>query len=116
MEKPKTFYIRQIVISVLAILWGIRLAGFLLYRILMTGKDDRFDEIRNNFLSFAGFWVFQMVWVWTVSLPVTLVNSPRLSLSALGGSDAPFGSPTDIIGIVFFGVGLITEAGKYELT
>ena len=45
--------------------WGARLSGFLLFRILKTGKDDRFDDMRDKFFSFLGFWVFQMFWVWT---------------------------------------------------
>ncbi len=45
--------------------WGLRLSGFLLFRILKTGKDDRFDDKRDKFFPFLGFWVAQMVWVWT---------------------------------------------------
>jgi steroid 5-alpha reductase family enzyme len=35
----------------------------------------RFDEMRSNFFSFLGFWVFQMLWVWLVSLPNIFLNS-----------------------------------------
>lgn len=41
--------------------WGARLSGFLLFRIIKTGKDDRFDDKRDKFFPFLGFWVFQMV-------------------------------------------------------
>ena len=44
-------------------LWGVRLSGFLLFRIIKTGKDDRFDDKRDKFFPFLGFWVFQMLWV-----------------------------------------------------
>ena len=48
---------RNIVISLLIMVWGARLSGFLLFRILKTGKDDRFDDKRDKFWSFLGFWV-----------------------------------------------------------
>lgn len=35
-------------------------AGFLLYRVIKMGKDDRFDGTRDKFLKFLGFWVFQV--------------------------------------------------------
>ena len=54
---------RQIVASIFIMLWGARLSGFLLFRIIKTGKDDRFDDKRDKFFSFLGFWVFQMIWV-----------------------------------------------------
>ncbi|CAM9122952.1 unnamed protein product [Phaeothamnion confervicola] len=51
---------RQVVVTVLVCLWSVRLAAYLLYRILKIGKDDRFDETRENCLKFAGFWIYQM--------------------------------------------------------
>ena len=73
------------------------------------GKDKRFDDRRENFWAFLVFWVFQMIWVWVVSLPVTVLNAFPWDT---GLPDLPaFGTATDIIGIVFFGVGLIIEAG-----
>ena len=60
--------------TIAVILWGLRLSGYLFYRILMIGEDKRFDGMRENCLKFLGFWVFQMMWVWIVSLPVTFVN------------------------------------------
>lgn len=54
---------RQIVVSLFIMVWGLRLSGFLLFRILKTGKDDRFDDKRDKFFPFLGFWMFQMIWV-----------------------------------------------------
>lgn len=48
---------RNIVVSLFIMVWGARLSGFLLFRILKTGKDDRFDDKRDKFWSFLGFWV-----------------------------------------------------------
>jgi steroid 5-alpha reductase family enzyme len=52
--------------SVLVMIWSARLAGFLLFRVLKTGSDTRFDEMRSHFFRFAGFWAGQILWVWVV--------------------------------------------------
>lgn len=95
-------------------LWSLRLSGFLLFRIIKTGKDDRFDDKRDKFWSFLGFWVFQMVWVWTVSLPVTLLNSPNITRYP----QPSFGSGSDIAGVIFWTIGFfmetISDAQKYR--
>lgn len=88
--------------------WGLRLSAFLLFRIIKTGKDDRFDDKRENFFSFLGFWVFQMIWVWTVSLPVTILNSPNVTRFP----QPAFGTGRDIAGVVLYGIGLIMESGS----
>ncbi|KAI4276528.1 MAG: hypothetical protein LQ337_002410 [Flavoplaca oasis] len=97
---------RQIVCSLFIMLWGARLSGFLLFRIIKTGKDDRFDDKRDKFWSFLGFWVFQMIWVWIVSLPVTILNSPNVTQF-----DQPaFGTGRDIAGVILFAIGFILES------
>jgi steroid 5-alpha reductase family enzyme len=101
---------RNIIASLFVMVWGIRLSGFLLFRIIKTGKDDRFDDKRNQFFKFLGFWVFQMIWVWAVSLPVTILNSPNVSYAPNGGGTIYFNAPTDIIGVVFFAIGFLVEA------
>ena len=109
-----TTNVRQIVASVFLILWAFRLSGFLLFRILKTGKDDRFDDKRDKFWPFLGFWVFQMLWVWTVSLPVTILNSPNV----LQYPQPEFGKATDIVGIIIyviaFGMEAVSDVQKYR--
>ena len=97
---------RQIITSIFIMLWGARLSAFLLFRILKTGKDDRFDDKRDKFFPFLGFWVFQMLWVWIVSLPVTILNSPKV----LHYRQPSFGKATDIIGIIIYVVALVMES------
>lgn len=53
----QVFDARNIVASVLVMVWATRLAGFLLFRVLKMGSDTRFDDIRAHFWKFAGFWV-----------------------------------------------------------
>ncbi|KAL8400752.1 hypothetical protein RB594_000958 [Gaeumannomyces avenae] len=101
---------RQLAASVFLGAWGLRLSAFLLFRILKTGKDDRFDDKRDRFFPFLGFWVFQMLWVWLVSLPVTVLNSP--AVRAWGGQQQPpFGSTArDVAGTILFAVGFVMES------
>jgi steroid 5-alpha reductase family enzyme len=97
---------RQILASLFLIIWAFRLSGFLLFRILKTGKDDRFDDKRDKFVPFFGFFVFQMVWVWTVSLPVTILNSPKVTQYP----QPDFGTGCDIAGVILFTIGFLMEA------
>jgi len=105
-----TFHTRNIVASVLVMIWASRLAGFLLFRVLKTGKDARFDDIRIHFFKFLGFWVGQILWVWIVSLPVTILNSPGVSDTSKGGSNPTFGTGRDIAGIILWALGWIIES------
>jgi len=99
----ETFQWRQIVVTACVVLWGLRLSGYLLYRIIKIGEDDRFDDKRSNPLRFAIFWIFQAIWVFTVSLPVIFVNAPSSSTFTQY-------TPFDIVGLVLFGLGLLCEA------
>lgn len=101
---------RQLVLTILLSVWAARLAGFLLFRILRSGHDSRFDDKRNKFFPFLGFWIFQMIWVWTVSLPVTVLNSSTIQSSGMSGNLPDFGTAKDIVGIIMFGIGFLCES------
>lgn len=51
--------IPDILVFSLVTIWAFRLGGYLLKRIHYMGKDDRFDQIRENPKSFFGFWIVQ---------------------------------------------------------
>lgn len=55
--------------------WGLRLAGYLLIRIVKIKRDKRFDGIREKFWKFASFWFFQAISVWVIMLPATVFLS-----------------------------------------
>lgn len=95
------WHFRQIILTLFVVIWGLRLGLFLLMRILQWGEDHRFDEMRNNLGKLAVFWTFQAVWVWTVSLPLTVVNASDRDPSV---------KPQDIIGWLMWLVGIIVEA------
>ncbi|XP_031493020.1 uncharacterized protein LOC116259371 isoform X1 [Nymphaea colorata] len=95
------WHFRQVVLSLLVVVWGLRLGLFLLMRILNWGEDRRFDDMRDNLGKLAVFWIFQAVWVWTVSLPVTIVNASDMN---------PGVKVQDIIGWIMWVVGFSVEA------
>lgn len=92
---------RHLILNILAIAWSVRLAGFLFYRIMHMENDHRFDKMRENWLEFGVFWIFQFLWVWLVSLPVIYVNSQ---------SSGPSLNYSDIVGLVLATIGLLIEA------
>ncbi|CAK9312122.1 unnamed protein product [Citrullus colocynthis] len=96
-----SWHFRQVILSVLVVTWGLRLGFFLLMRILQWGEDRRFDEMRSNLGKLAVFWIFQAVWVWTVSLPVTVVNASNHN---------PPLRAADVIGWIMWLVGVVIEA------
>ncbi|GAB2270282.1 hypothetical protein Dimus_005186 [Dionaea muscipula] len=96
-----TWHFRQVVLSALVVIWGLRLALFLLMRILQWGEDRRFDEMRGKLGKLAVFWTFQAVWVWTVSLPVTIVNA---------SGNNPSLQAADIAGWIMWFIGFSAEA------
>eukprot|EP01108_Squamamoeba_japonica_P001666 TRINITY_DN172_c0_g1_i3.p1 TRINITY_DN172_c0_g1~~TRINITY_DN172_c0_g1_i3.p1 ORF type:complete len:339 (-),score=42.23 TRINITY_DN172_c0_g1_i3:162-1139(-) len=95
-----TFHTRQILLCILTCLWGVRLAGYLLFRILKIGHDARFDGVREVFWRFLIFWVFQAVVVFITYMPLTFCLAQKV--------DSPY-SWRDSLGYAMFVVGLIIE-------
>ncbi|CAM9831908.1 unnamed protein product [Ascophyllum nodosum] len=94
------YYVRQIVVTAAVCVWGSRISVFLLYRVIKMGKDDRFDEAREKFFVFLGFWIFQMIWVWCGCLPTTFLNATETD---------PGRNPRDIAGLIMFAIGFFFE-------
>jgi steroid 5-alpha reductase family enzyme len=87
-----------LLVSAMVVLWGIRLAGYLFYRILTIGKDSRFDGIRERFWPFFKFWFGQGVAVWVILLPVTLWFAQPGAWN-----------PAMAVGLLVWAVGLVIE-------
>lgn len=75
----------QWVAFALVLIWAARLGSYLLIRIKAMGRDKRFDDKRNNFWKFGGFWILQAVTAWVVMLPVSFLmqTSAETELSTL---------------------------------
>lgn len=74
----------KIILFAMIFAWGLRLILFLTTRIKKTGKDSRFDKIRNKPLKFLSFWVMQGFSVWIIMIPaIFYLSSDRLGFNIL---------------------------------
>jgi steroid 5-alpha reductase family enzyme len=90
----------HMLITLLVLLWAVRLGAFLFARIRRVGKDSRFDGMREDFLRFLKFWLLQGLSVWVIMLAALLgytESSPRLTALSW-------------VGLCVFGIGLFVES------
>ena len=76
---------RAILVTVLVVIWAVRLGAFLFKRIHRAGKDGRFDEAKPSFLRFLSFWTLQGLWIsitFSAAL-ATITTTRRLDLDTL---------------------------------
>ena len=91
---------RSVLVAALVIIWAIRLGTFLFSRIQKAGKDDRFDEIKPNFLRFLNLWTIQGLWVTFTAAAalVAITSSTRKDLDAFA-----------IVGALVWLIGFVIE-------
>jgi steroid 5-alpha reductase family enzyme len=89
----------QLVLAGMVVVWGLRLAAYLLFRIIHMGRDARFDGVRENFVRFLRFWTFQGIAVWVIMLPVIVWFA----------APGPW-TPLMSIGLAVWSVGLVIES------
>ncbi|KAG8926571.1 hypothetical protein FRC02_008796 [Tulasnella sp. 418] len=113
-----TFHARNIVASVLVMIWATRLGGFLLFRVLKRGSDSRFDDIRSHFFKFLGVQPFEpgsgvvTEIIYVIQQDFGLAKSSGcgfVSEISEGGNNPKFGQGADIAGIVLFALGWLVE-------
>jgi len=80
---------RSILLLVLIMVWAGRLGVFLLQRVLRSGKDVRFDEIKTSFSRLLLAWTLQALWIsltsaaaWTAI--TTAVRQPLATAAIVG--------------------------------
>ncbi|KAI1338882.1 hypothetical protein F5Y15DRAFT_101075 [Xylariaceae sp. FL0016] len=96
---------RQVALSAAVAFWSIRLGTYLFQRILSTGHDSRFDEIKKSPPKFFAAWMGQATWVSLCLMPVIAINSvPAAAFAAL-----PAVTATDVLGLALFAGGLTFE-------
>lgn len=62
----------NLVLTLMIVVWGVRLGGFLCIRIRNMKKESRFDGIRESFARFLRFWLLQGLAVWLILMPTLL--------------------------------------------
>lgn len=90
----------RLLAAFMVVAWGLRITSYLLRRVLKTGRDKRFDEMRKSFLAFGRFWLLQGLSAWLIMLPVIYMLS-RDTVSKLGA--------VSIAGLYVWSLGLIIE-------
>lgn len=80
-------------------LWSVKLAGYLLFRIIKLGEDKRLSDLFATANGTISFWVFSLMWGVLCSLPHALGST----------SSSPGVSAATITGAVVYGIGLIVE-------
>lgn len=48
------YHARQVVVTVMVLLWGLRLGSFLVLRVFKTGSDSRFDKVKRQPCKYPG--------------------------------------------------------------
>ena len=103
---------RSLLISAMVGIWGLRLAGYLLWRNAGHGEDPRYAAMRRRWgtrfwwVSFFSVFALQGAILWFVSLPIQVVQA------APGG---PLGA-LDAVGVAIWFVGLLFESiGDHQL-
>jgi steroid 5-alpha reductase family enzyme len=100
LSSGKNYAIEQLLVTFSIMIWAARLGSYLLKRIITIGKDDRFDDKRNNFVSFLKFWILQTLVVWIVMMPFSIYLVTRPVFTGLYFS---------LTGLIIFLTGFILE-------
>ncbi|MEQ8861021.1 MAG: DUF1295 domain-containing protein [Pseudomonadales bacterium] len=67
---------RGVVLGVMVIVWALRLGSFLFLRVRRSGRDARFDEMKQSFPRFLMAWTLQGLWVlFTAACALTAISA-----------------------------------------
>lgn len=83
----------------LVLAWSLRLGSFLVYRIHVQGRDNRFDDMRSKFFPFLRFWLAQGLSAWVILLAALFVWR----------SEEPVVNTFTYVGLAIFVIGLLIE-------
>ena len=96
-----SYDLRSILLVAAVSVWALRLGVFLFRRVRASGKDGRFDKIKQSFPDFLVAWTLQGLWV--------LATLCAALAAITAGSNVPLGA-LDIVGLALFVLGLTVEA------
>jgi steroid 5-alpha reductase family enzyme len=99
--------LRSALLGALVLIWTVRLGTYLFRRVVASGKDARFDEIKTSLPRFLMTWTLQGLWV-SLTLAAALAVITTHTRVALG----PIGWIGLAVWIVGFGVEAIADDQK----
>ncbi len=69
---------RGMLLGAMIILWALRLGSFLFLRVRRSGRDRRFDQMKQSFPRFLMVWTLQGLWVlFTAACALAAITSAR---------------------------------------
>jgi steroid 5-alpha reductase family enzyme len=92
---------RSLLLLALVAIWAGRLGTFLFRRVLKSGKDARFDELKVSFLRFLNTWTLQGLWV-SFTLAAALAAITAITRKPLGAFA--------LVGVLVWAAGFAIEA------
>ena len=98
---------RSVLLLGMVLIWATRLGTYLFNRILQTGKDERFGEIKPSFLRFLQTWTLQGLWV-TFTVAAALAAITTTTRRGLGW----FALVGFLIWAFGFGIEVLADAQK----
>lgn len=100
------FGLRKVLVVSIVTLWGLRLAGYILWRNAGKGEDFRYKKWREEngarwwWYSFFQVFLLQGILFWFISMPLLAAQTAATPASL---------TPFDFLGLAFWGVGLFFE-------
>jgi steroid 5-alpha reductase family enzyme len=88
--------LRAMILTLLIMIWALRLGIFLFTRILHDGGDDRWDDLKKSFPTFLMTWTLQGLWV---------VFTQAAALAAITSETTPTFGLFAIVGVLIWAFG-----------
>lgn len=91
---------RSILLAMVVLVWAARLGTFLFRRVLRSGKDSRFDDLKPSFVRFLNVWVLQGLWISVTA---------GAAWAAITSSDRPPLDAVSLLGLLLWAAGFTIE-------
>ncbi len=101
--------IRKIMLTTLVAIWGLRLSIYIALRNIGKGEDFRYREFRRKYGEKRYWWISFFQTFLLQGLLMWMIGAPLLG-AQYSGTDQPLGL-LDYLGIFFWSVGFLFEAG-----
>ena len=99
--------IQSKLVSIMILIWALRLGIFLFLRIIIFKNDSRFDDAKKSFFKFLRFWMISSLWVF-----ITTLNATTLILNNHKIANIPLFSIGLILWVVGFSIESIADYQK----